>query len=186
MTFTIASWPGFEVISRLDELAEIYAEIYSEPPYNSGTPSSVAGFIDRTTRQAAREGFRFLAAIADQQIAGFSFGVPIAEGAWWASDEFTEPPADLRAAPKFAVIELVVRKRWRFQGIGHRLLRQLLDGRPERYAILTARTDAPARQMYERWGWIKTGTARHSAEFPTMDALALPLPASSTTTRLHK
>ncbi|MEU4420320.1 GNAT family N-acetyltransferase [Actinoplanes sp. NPDC024001] len=174
MSFTIEQWPGAMVASRLEELARIYAEVYAEPPYDSGELWSEAAFVDRTRRQAVRNGFAFYAALVDRQVAGFSFGLPLAEGVWWSGDA-TEPPADLRAASKFAVIELIVRRRWRGMGIGHRLLDRLLADRTEQFAILTAMPAAPARQMYERWGWIKTGTARHLPESPVLDALALRL-----------
>ena len=81
---------------------------------------------------------------------GFSFGLPFKEGSWW-SGEATDPPAYLRAASKFAVIELVVRKDWRRMGIGRKLLDGLLAERAERYAILTAMPNAEARHMYGRW-----------------------------------
>jgi GNAT superfamily N-acetyltransferase len=172
--FDIAHWPSSVVTSRLDELADIYTEVYAEPPYKSGELWSQHSFIDRTRRQAGRDGFTFLSALVDERVVGFSFGLPFAAGAWWSGDA-TEPSEELRAASKFAVIELVVRKPWRRIGIGRQLIDRLLDGRAEQYAILTALPDAEARRMYENWGWVQTGTAHHTPESPVLDALALPL-----------
>ncbi|MBG0569186.1 GNAT family N-acetyltransferase [Actinoplanes aureus] len=177
-SYEIEQWSRLAVEARIDELAEIYAEVYSEPPYDSGELWSRSVFVDRTRRQARREGFSFLAARVGHQVVGFSFGLPFAEGSWWAGDA-TEPPAELRAASKFAVIELLVRKRWRRLGIGHQLMNGLLSGRTERYAILTAVPNADARRLYERWGWVQTGTAQHSPESPVLDALALLLPSAA-------
>jgi GNAT superfamily N-acetyltransferase len=173
-SYRIEWWPAETVTSRINELAELYAEVYAEPPYDSGPLWSPSAFIDRTRRQADRDGFTFLAALVGHQAVGFSFGLPFQEGAWWSGDA-TEPPTHLRAASKFAVIELIVRKEWRGVGIGHQLLDRLLASRGEQYAILTAMPNADARSMYERWGWVQTGTAHHTPDSPVLDALARPL-----------
>ena len=170
--FELETWSGSTVIDHLDDLAEIYASVYAEPPYNSGPLWSVEAFIDRTRRQATRDGFCFIAACVEHEIAGFAFGLPFGEGAWWSGDA-TPPPAEILASSKFAVIELIVRPRWRRQGIGHSLIDRLLSGRTEQYAILTAMPNAPAREMYRRWGWTQTGTAHHTADSPILDALAV-------------
>jgi GNAT superfamily N-acetyltransferase len=68
---------------------------------------------------------------------------------------------------------LVVHRDWRGQGIGKRLLSSLLEGRTEKYAILTADSNAPARQIYSRWGWEQIGAAKHTAEASAMDQLVL-------------
>ncbi|BEL12940.1 GNAT family N-acetyltransferase [Actinoplanes sichuanensis] len=173
-SYEIEPWPGSTVEARIDQLAEVYAEVYSEPPYSSGQLWSRSAFVERTRRQIRREGFSFYAARDEQQIIGFSFGLSFAEGSWWAGGA-TEPSTELRRASKFAVIELIVRKNWRRLGIGRQLLSTLLSTRAEQYAILTAMPNAEARALYERWGWIQTGTAQHSPDSPVLDALALPL-----------
>jgi hypothetical protein len=44
----------------------------------------------------------------------------------------------------------------------------LLDNRSEKFATLAALLDAPAYEMYKRWGWFKVG---EFTEGPPMDAL---------------
>ncbi|MFF5085473.1 GNAT family N-acetyltransferase [Actinoplanes sp. NPDC000266] len=172
--FTLNFWSGSEVVANIQELASIYTEVYAEPPYNSGPLWSAQSFTARTVRQTARDGFSFVAAQQDGELAGFSFGLTFGKGKWW-SGTASQPPEGILNAEKFAVIELVVRKDWRGSGIGRSLLRQLLAGRSEEYAILTAVPEAPARKIYSRWGWLRTGTAHHAPDAPIMDALLLPL-----------
>ena len=158
----------------LDELATVYLEVYAEPPYNSGPLVSEDAFRGRTGRQAVRDGFTIITAREGRTLVGFSFGLPFAAGAWWAGAA-TPPPGDVLAGEKFAVIELVVRKPWRGRGLGRRLLAELLAGRPEPFAILTAVAAAPARELYARWGWEQTGTAQHTPDADVMDQLVLRL-----------
>ena len=60
--------------------------------------------------------------------------------------------------PLFYVYELVVLGDLRGRGHGRGLLDLLLDDRHERYAVLAASNDAPARELYRRWGWTKVGS----------------------------
>ena len=168
------AWAGETVVARLDNLAEIYSEVYGEPPYSSGDLWSADAFIARTGRQATRNGFTFVGARIGSELVGFGFGLTFNEGTWWSGDA-TKPPSEILEAKKFAVIELVVRRPWRGQGIGHAVLNHLLADRIESYAILTAMPNAPAREIYRHWGWIQTGTAHHAPGSPILDALALPL-----------
>jgi ribosomal protein S18 acetylase RimI-like enzyme len=160
----------------MPELTSIYREVYAEPPYSSGALWNVESFQDRTVRQAGRDGFAMVTArLPSGELIGYSFGLTFPAGRWWSGDATAPPPAILNA-DKFAVIELLVRERFRERGTGRRLLDELLSGRGEAYAVLTAMPDAPARELYRRWGWIPVGTAHHTPESPVLDSLVLPLP----------
>jgi GNAT superfamily N-acetyltransferase len=172
--FKLDAWPGTTVTAKLDDLAKIYTEVYAEPPYSSGPLWSAESFVARTRRQTTRNGFTFIGAHAGQELVGFAFGLTFDEGTWWSGDP-TPPPEEILEASKFAVIELVVIRQRRGQGVGRQLLNRLLAERPERYAILTAMPDAPAREMYGRWGWHQTGTAHHTPDSPVLDALVFRL-----------
>lgn len=129
---------GCVVVGLLDEMAEVYEEVYTEPPYESGALWQRHAFLDRTRRQATRDGFEIVSARSEGgELIGYSFGVPFAQGRWWSGDAST-PPHELLAASKFAPIELIVRAPWRGRGIGHVMHDRLLANRPEQYAILTA------------------------------------------------
>lgn len=157
-----------------EEYADVYTEIYAEPPYNSGPLYSRGRFLERTGRQVHRPGFELLAAVDvdTRALAGFCFGFSFGEGGWWGG-ETTEPPAEVLTAEKVAVIELVLRKAYRGRGYGKALLEAFLAGRPEPWATLLAHPAAPAHARYERWGWRKVGTVRPAPDAPVVDAMVL-------------
>jgi GNAT superfamily N-acetyltransferase len=174
----LSSHDGTAALGILDELADVYDEVYAEPPYNSGPLFSRSRFLDRTLTQAARQGFKLtVARLGDGELAGFSFGLPFGGGTWWAGN-VTPPPQQIRAGTKFAVIELILRIPWRGRGLGRGLMEKLLEDRSEDYAILTSVPEASAHAMYERWGWYKVGTVQPAADAPTMDAMVCALPLS--------
>jgi len=162
----------------VDQLADAYVDARSEPPYNGEPPWNKAGFIGRTTRQAADPGFALVTAHDDGKIVGFAFGRPIAPQRWFEGD--TAPPPEILAATKFAVIELDVRPAWRNRGIGHALLDALLADRPEEYGMLSTLPDTPARAMYQRWGWRKAATTEPDSGLPPWETFVLPLTGTST------
>lgn len=166
---------GAETLAGLDALADVYDEIYAEPPYNSGPLFTRSAFLSRTRAQAPTPGFTLITAEdSDEALAGFSFGLPFGRR-WWGG-EATTPPEELKNATKFAVIELLVRQPFRGSGLGRDLMTALLAERPEDYAMLTSVPEAPAHTMYERWGWHKVGTVQPTATAPVMDAMAVALP----------
>jgi GNAT superfamily N-acetyltransferase len=171
---------GATVPTILDEMAILYEVVYSEEPYNSGSLWDRQSFIARTGRQSVQTGFSlFIGRSPAAELIGFTFGLPFDAGRWWGGNA-TKPPNEILAATKFAVIELIVRRDWRNRGLGHQLHDSLLRTRNEEYAILTALPAAPARKLYERWGWTQVGFAKHTSDSPTLDSLALPLGVSRT------
>ncbi|MBB5874653.1 GNAT superfamily N-acetyltransferase [Allocatelliglobosispora scoriae] len=176
-TISIASGPS--ALERLDELTDLYLEVYAEPPYNSGPLWHKDAFLNRTHNQAAREGFTLVTADDhDGTLCGFTFGLTIDAGKWWANS-LTEPPEQIRAAAKFAVIELVVRRPHRERGLGRTLLTTLLNTRTEPYAILSAMPSAPARDIYEHWGWHHIATSQPNDDAPMLDTMMLQLTPTS-------
>ncbi|GIW13141.1 MAG: hypothetical protein KatS3mg062_0580 [Tepidiforma sp.] len=53
----------------------------------------------------------------------------------------------------YEVVEIAVAPAAQGQGIGTALLAALLEGRPERTAVLSTRTDSRAHQLYHRLGF---------------------------------
>lgn len=75
---------------------------------------------------------------------------------WW--QHLLEPlPNDVtkeRPGRTFAVVELLVRIRWRRQHIAQTMHDLLLKNRPEERATLTVLPAAePAQRAYVKWGW---------------------------------
>lgn len=167
---------GAAALAMLDDITERYLELREDRP--ESPLFSREAFRTRTTSQAQRDGFAITWATNEYAwLVGFAFGFPMAAGRWWSGNP-TLPPAEILDEPKFAVIELDVDAAWQGRGIGRRLLDELLASRSEPYAILTAIPDAPARQMYARWGWVQVGTAQHAPDSPVMDQLVLALSPS--------
>jgi GNAT superfamily N-acetyltransferase len=174
--YTLHRHDGQETLTMLEEIASIYLPAYSEPPYNSQPLYSREKFAERTTAQAQDPEFTLIAARAQQgELAGFSFGLPFGAGRWWHDVSGSKPTPEIVEASKFSVIELVVATAHRGQGIAHRLIDALLDGRRDDYAMLLAHPEARARRMYERWGWSEVAKVQTRVDTDPADALVLKL-----------
>jgi GNAT superfamily N-acetyltransferase len=167
---TLNRHSGPQVLAMLPDIADLYHEIHSEDPGDSDPVFSRPSFVARTDKQALEPGFELITAVAGDGLAGFSFGYPMPAGRWRA--ECTPPSQEVLDSPKFAVIELDVRKACRGQGLGRKLLDKLLADRAEKYATLAATPGSPAQAMYTRWGWYKIGLFTTP---PIMDAMLFPL-----------
>ncbi|MDP9799327.1 GNAT superfamily N-acetyltransferase [Catenuloplanes nepalensis] len=154
------------------QLAEVYAEVYAEPPYLEG-PEHLARFREHFAEEVTRPGFALIRAVSDAHLAGVAYGWTMDAGRWWANGE-TAPPEDLRAAPKAALMEWFVRRPWRGRGVGAELLRRWLAERTELWAVLASNPAALARQIYAAHGWQQVGISKPDL-LPPMDLLALPL-----------
>jgi GNAT superfamily N-acetyltransferase len=161
-----------DAANELEELADLYVQVYSEAPYRGGPKYSRHAFLSRTKEQLARPGFTLITARDAGALVGFSFGFQMSPLGWWANA--AEAPAEILRASKFAVIELVVADSRRGRGIGRALLHRLLEGRAEGYATLAARPDADAHAMYLRWGWQTVG--HFATGPPNSDVMVVPLP----------
>jgi ribosomal protein S18 acetylase RimI-like enzyme len=150
----------------------LYAEVYAEPPYNEG-PQHAQRFTEHFAAEVGRHGFALAMAMDAATLAGAAYGWTMAAGQWWRSST-SEPPEQIRAVPKFAIMEWMVRGPYRRQGIGRRLLDLLLAERPEPYAVLASNPQAPARKIYDRLGWQYCGRSKPDL-LPPMDLLALRL-----------
>src|SRR4051794_34487946 len=93
-------------VTHLDEFAELYEQVYAEPPYGGGPKYSRDAFVSRTKDQLTRPGFTLITARTAGSLIGFTFGFEMTPGGWWANA--TPPPAEIWRASKFAVIELLV------------------------------------------------------------------------------
>lgn len=152
--YTLSRHDGQKTISMLNEIADVYVPAYQEPPYEPHSMFSRESFLERTARQASRDGFQLVAArTIENRLVGFSFGLPFESSRWWRDVSGSTPPPEIVTASKFAVIELVVESSHRGQGLARRLLDSLLEGRAEKYAMLLAEPGTRARDMYARWGW---------------------------------
>ncbi|PKK15561.1 hypothetical protein [Thermomonospora sp. CIF 1] len=82
---TWARLDGFEAIELLEECADLYVQVYAEPPYNGAPKFSRDRFLSRTRRQMTSAGFTMVTARRDGVLVGFAFGFSMAAGSWWAN-----------------------------------------------------------------------------------------------------
>lgn len=118
-----------------------------------------------------REGFACVVAYEDGQPIGFTYGAPGEPGREWWREYLDEEPAD---PSTFSVSELMLRPRWRKQGLGERLHTALLANRPEALAVLTVDTKRPRLQaLYEGWGYRKIGERQPFPDSPLYAVMLL-------------
>jgi ribosomal protein S18 acetylase RimI-like enzyme len=147
---------GERALGHLDELRELYLDVYADPPYEWGTEHADL-FAERFKGQANADGFALVEARHGSELVGIAFGVTLQPSTpWWQNllDPLPEAVTTEPPGRTFAVVELLVRTAWRRQHIAERMLTLLLDGRPEERATLTVLPAAiPAQRAYATWGW---------------------------------
>jgi GNAT superfamily N-acetyltransferase len=163
----------------LDELSEVFVEVYAEPPYYSGE-EDLRIFQKRFAGQTRQQGFSLVTARSDGTLVGFIFGYTLSPTTQWWSDPLTPVAPSItqeRPGRTFAVIEMVVRSPWRRRGVGRGMHDLLLKDRREERATLTVLPAAEAAQAaYARWGWHKvTQTINPLPGDPVYDLLLKPL-----------
>ncbi|HEX6523323.1 MAG TPA: hypothetical protein VF070_25485 [Streptosporangiaceae bacterium] len=171
--------PG-KALEMLESLTEVYTEAYAGPPYDERP--EVYGreaFIERTTRQASRNGFTLVTGDIGESLAGYTFGLRNEPGTWLPGESDPSPPAELVQASRFFVVELIIRKPFRGHGYSHQLMNSLLADRTESFAALTARPGGFPQAMYLRWGWTTVCKLTLANAPVIFDVMVLKLPALS-------
>ena len=154
------------------DLLRLYAEVYAEPPYLEG-PEQVARFSRQLPGLWTARGFELVRATTPAgELVGVAYGFTMSAGEWFSDS--SPAPADILAGPHFAMAEWMVRGPSRLQGIGRRLLDDMLGERLEPWAVLMVNPAAAAHGIYLRNGWRRVGISTPPL-FPEMDVLALAL-----------
>lgn len=161
---TIHPLSGEQVLADLNELRELYLDVYADPPYEWGTEHADL-FIERFKGQAAADGFSLVEARHGSELVGVAFGVTLQPTTpWWQNllESLPEAITTERPGRTFAVVELLVRVPWRRRHIAETLHDLLLSDRPEERATLTVLPAAiPAQLAYEKWGWHSVAQKRN-------------------------
>lgn len=166
-------------LAALDDVAQVYGEVYREPPYFEG-PDDVAAFIEDWPRRVSQPGFRLVTARSGVHLAGFAFGHQLdPQTKWWTG---TMTPLNSKVTAEypgrtFAIIELAVRQQFRRQGIAQQLHAALLADRAEERVTLLARPEAEAaNRAYAKWGYRVVGQIKPGKHAPVYNALMRGIP----------
>jgi hypothetical protein len=155
---------GDQALTHLDELRQLYLDVYAEPPYEWDEEHADL-FVERFKVQARQEGFVLVEARHGAELVGIAFGVTLQPTTPWWRNLVESLPAEVteeQPGRTFAVVEMLVRKPWRRQHIAETMHDLLLKDRPEKRATLTVLPEAtPAQRAYAKWGWQKVGQKRN-------------------------
>jgi len=160
---SVESLDGAGAVAWREALADIYAVVFTEPPYEEG-PQQVAQYAKSLPDEFARPGFALTLAFASGTPIGFAYGFTMtADMPVWPllTDPVGRnlPPAAANEGRLFFMLELAVDPGWRRHGVGRMLHDTLIATRKEKAAILTTRSEAlPARSLYLSRGWVAAGS----------------------------
>lgn len=147
---------GFKQL-LIDVHADCYADAMDDE-FNQRFP----WFADHWS---SMDGFTCVVAFEGEEPTGFAYGAPLQPGREWWRDTAFEPNNGYTAT--YAVSEVMVRPKWRKQGIADRLHTALLDKRSEDLAVLLVDVTHPKVQtLYESWGYQKVGEQQPFADSP--------------------
>jgi len=165
-------------LDQRSTVGDLYAEIYTEPPYNEG-PADAEDFTSGWSRTIDQRNFRLVVARRAEEPIGFAFGLQLqARTEWWhgaltplADEITTEYPGRT-----FAIIEIAVRRPYRQRAVGRLLHTHLTAGLSEERITLLVRPEAPAPQhAYRSWGYQPVGQIQPFPGGPVYDAMIRPL-----------
>jgi ribosomal protein S18 acetylase RimI-like enzyme len=161
---TLQALSGEQALAHLDELRDLYLNVYADPPYEWGSEHADL-FVERIKGQAAADGFALVEARHGTELVGIAFGVTLQPTTpWWHNllEPLPETMTTERPGRTFAVVELLVRQAWRRRHIAQTMLDLLLMNRPEERATLTVLPAAtPAQRAYAKWGWHRVAQKRN-------------------------
>lgn len=167
----------------LDVNAEVYAAQIATDPFFSADR-----FADRLDGHVAGERWEAVIGFDGDQPVGYAYGCALGPSSRWWSEAVGLDGEPL--APEFTaedghrtlgLFELMVRVPWRKTGTAKRLHDELVAGRPERRVVLGNNAGhVRVREMYERWGCRKVGTARPFPDSPLYNEMVLNLQRRST------
>ncbi len=147
-------------VDMLSTIAELYAEIYAEPPYDE-EPADVADSTANWSQRIGQPDFRLVVARRADEPIGFVFGYQLSTRTQWWDGALTPLPDEItteHSGCTFAIIEIAVRRPYRQHGVGRLLHTHLIAGLSEERITLAVRPEAPAPQhAYRSWGYQPVG-----------------------------
>ncbi len=145
-----------DVIDRSDELVEIYAESFSQPPW-SEEASRVEMFRRHIPTYSKRKDFTAVFAEGDGRIMGFAMGARLTPAAWWWKDvasKLSASQVETWLTDCYELIEIAVRPNVQGKGIGAGLHDRLFEKVTTKTALLSTHPKAErALALYRSRGW---------------------------------
>jgi GNAT superfamily N-acetyltransferase len=142
----------------IGEMVDIYQAVFSQPPFYETLPDFL-NFNGRISYHSRQPGFRCVIArsLPDPALLGFVYGCPGERGSWFsqlAAHHLTGEQMEEFFSDYFEFAELAVLPAWQRQGLGGRLHDAVLEGLPNRTAVLsTPDMQTNALQLYRKRGW---------------------------------
>lgn len=167
--------------AQLDTVSDLYAAAFFPPPHNQG-PIELQRMIDAWPRRLEAPGFRLVVAEHDGEAVGCIYGHQLlADTRWWdgALESLPEEVTTEHAGRTLAIIDMMVRERWRRRGVAQALHAHLLTGRlEERVTLLVDPINDPARRAYEKWDYQLVGRIQPFSDSPKFQAMVKQLRAA--------
>ncbi len=139
------------------QAAYVYARAFAGPPYYSDPLRMEIEYLrNLRERHVRKPGLTPIVAIDKGIAVGTAYGYHLPPTDWWGDMVRARlEPAGLGEwlSNAFVIVEVAVLPARQGCGIGHGLVRTLLEGRPEPTAILSTRIDAPAHYLYRSLGF---------------------------------
>ena len=169
----LRSFNSAQVQPILEQLIAIYVEIYSDP---TDAFHGEERYRKQITNHMTAPGWKLVTGTKNAEITGYAYGFPLPPTTrWWQGLQTPVPEGftEEDGTRTFAISEIMVRARWRRQGIARALHDELLANRPEPRATLLAEPDnKPAQAAYAAWGWRRVAELRpHWNNAPRYDVL---------------
>jgi ribosomal protein S18 acetylase RimI-like enzyme len=174
-------WDGEQLRSRLDEALDIYVSAMGYPRIVIELRREF--FAEHTRRQS----FRSVVAIENgtERLVGFGYGYRTVPGQWWHDQVragLSEQHHEYWMSDSFELVELHVLPDSQGHGLGHSLLRLLLEDAPWQVVLLsTPEGESRAWRLYRRCGfadvlrnYLFPGDSREFAVLGRSLPLALP------------
>ncbi|MFE5737298.1 GNAT family N-acetyltransferase [Streptomyces celluloflavus] len=156
-----------------DRLLEVHADAYAaqmDEPFSQRFPWFV-------NHWGGNPEFACVIGYNGSEPVGFAYGAPATDGREWWRDHILPAPSDTST---FAVSELMVRVKWRKQGLSQRLHEALLDTRDEALAALLVDITHPKVQsLYESWKYRKVGERQPFPDSPRFAVMVRKLKAAA-------